>query len=73
MRLGLQELDWRYVGAKLAQDDNNAQVDFFRGFIKECLTWGTRHQVEAQLATVNHKLTPDERRVIGMVGYEGGE
>jgi len=73
MRLGLQDVEWEYVGAKLAQDDDEAQAKFFKSFIKECLSWGTQYQVELQLAMVNDKLTADEKNVIGMLGYEGGE
>ena len=73
MRLGLQEVEWGYVGAKLANDGEEAQTTFIKGFIKECLTWGTQYQIGIQLASVNHNLTPEEREIISMLGYEGGD
>jgi len=73
MRLGLEEIKWEYVGAKLAHRDDDDQVNFLRGFIKECLTWGTKYQIQLQFATVNRKLTPEEREIISMLGYEAKE
>ena len=43
MRLGiLKDIDWEYVGALLANSDENAQAAFFRQFVKECKSWGVR-------------------------------
>ena len=75
MELGMtKEPDWEYVGAILANSDDNAQIAFFRGFVKECLAWGTHLQVEKQLAMVNLGLSPDEIAVLKMVTYteQGG-
>jgi len=70
MRLGIQkEIDWKHVGALLAQEDDAAQSDFLRAFIKECNSWGTHAQVEYQLACVNHKLTDEERETLSMLSY----
>jgi len=73
MRLGLTETNWSYVGAVLAQSDSGEQLEFFRAFVKECKSWGTRQQVEKQLAMVNADLTPDEREILAMLGYKGGK
>ena len=71
MRLGMtKEIDWDYVGALLANDDENAQAAFFRGFVKECKSWGTSYQVGIQLAGVNHCLSKDEREVLSQITYE---
>lgn len=70
MRQGLMN-DWKYAGACLANGDSDEQVDFLRAFVKECLSWGTRYQVELQLANVNHGLTSEERKVLSMIGYKG--
>lgn len=70
MRIGLQNTDWKYIGAKLARADDVEQCDFFKAFIKECLSWGTGHQVGLQLAYINDKLTEKEREVISMLGFE---
>jgi hypothetical protein len=53
MRIGLQDTDWGYVGAKLAQGGDDEQAKFFKGFLKECKSWGTNHQVEFQFANIN--------------------
>ena len=71
MRLGLRtDIDWKYVGAMLAQADDTDQAEFFKGFVRECGTWGTKLQVEQQLAAVNLKLTPEERATLKMIGYD---
>ena len=70
MRIGLSEPDWGYIGAVLARGDGNDQEAFFKAFVKECNTWGTRLQVERQLAYVNLKLTKDERETLSMISYE---
>ena len=70
MKLGIREIDWGQVGAMLAQDDDNAQIAFFKAFVKECGIWGTRHQVEMQLAGVNQKLTSEERQTLGMLSFD---
>ena len=68
MRLGLRkDIDWQYVGARLAQADDNDQAELLKAFVKECGTWGTRLQVEQQLAAVNLKLTPEERETLKMI------
>lgn len=70
MRLGLRDIDWQQVGAQLAQSSDDEQAEFFKAFVKECNTWGTRYQVEMQLAGVNQKLTTEEKQTLGMIGYE---
>ena len=73
MKFGLQELDWAYIGSVLAHQSDDEQSQFLKAFIKECLSWGTRFQVEQQLAFVNHKLTSDERDILGMLSYNEPE
>lgn len=71
MKLGmLKEIDWSYIGALLAQEDDNIQAEFFKAFVFECGTWGTHYQVEMQLAYVNEKLTQEEKEVLGMLSYK---
>jgi len=71
MRLGLRkDIDWEYVGAKLAQADDTDQAKCLSAFVAECATWGTRFQVEQQLAAVNAILTPEERETLKMLGYD---
>ncbi len=69
MKQGLRDIDWAQAGAELARGDDNDQTEFFKAFIKEANSWGTRHQVEMQLAYVNGKLTKEERETLGMLSY----
>ena len=70
MKIGLRkDIDWQYVGAMLARAGDDEQAEFLKAFVKECNTWGTRFQVEQQLAAVNLQLTPEERETLKMIGY----
>lgn len=72
MRHGiLKEIDWKHVGAILANEGDVEQIDFFKSFLKECSSWGTRFQVEQQLACVNMKLNTEERKAFAMLSYNG--
>ncbi len=72
MKLGiLKNIDWTYVGALLAQGADDEQSEFFKGFVKECKSWGTEYQVQSQLAAVNIRLTDDEKETLSMLGYMG--
>jgi len=68
MKLG-QEVDWQEVGAALAHADDGEQAECLKAFIKECKTWGTHYAIEQQLASVNFKLTQEEREILAMLGY----
>jgi hypothetical protein len=71
MRNGItKEIDWEYLGAVLAREGDDCQVPFFKAFVKECNSWGTRLQVEKQLAFINIGLTREERETLSMIGYE---
>ena len=71
MRYGLRgEIDWEYLGALLAQSGDNEQASFLKSFVKECNSWGTRHQVETQLSFINTKLTKEERETLSMITYQ---
>ena len=71
MRAGIRtSIDWSLVGAELAQDDDCAQVEFFKAFLKECQTYGTRHQTEMQLMSINQKLTDEEKELIATIAYK---
>lgn len=65
----ITEIDWALIGAQLAQESDVEQVEFFKSFVKECKTWGTNHQVEMQMACINHKLSAEERESLSMISY----
>ena len=74
MKLGLtKEIDWEFVGASLAREDDHAQVAFFKAFVKECNSWGTFFQVQTQLAFINGELSKEECETLGMISYQGDE
>jgi len=71
MKLGcLKEIDWKYVGALLANQSNDEQVDFFKQFVAECKSWGTSYEVGIQLAYISDKLTKKEKEVLSQIVYE---
>ncbi len=69
MKIGLLDADFKYLGAVLARAGDDEQAEFLKAFVAECQSWGTHYQVEYQLASVNSKLTPDEREILKMLGY----
>jgi len=75
MKLGLVDVDWSYVGAKLAVQGDDDQAKFFKALVAEMKAFGTKYQAEYQLAAVNARLDEEEREILGMLGYEkeGGE
>lgn len=69
MKFGIRkDVDWEYLGAVLAKTDDVEQVSFFKAFVKECKSWETSYQVGMQLASINLKLTEDERETLSMLG-----
>lgn len=63
-------IDWSSAGAQFANADSSEQIAFFKTMLTEMRAWGTRHEQQMQLASINQGLTPEERRDIGMLGYE---
>lgn len=71
MRYGIEkDVDWEYMGALLAQSDDNNQAKCLKAFVKECLSWGTALQVEKQLAYTNAQLTDEERDTLSMLSFK---
>ena len=70
MQLGhIKDIDWEYLGALFARTDDNNQALFLKSFVKECGSWGTRLQVEKQLAGINIKLSEVDKEVLSMITY----
>jgi len=70
MKFGIKEIDWKQVGAQLAEENDKEQADFFKSFVKECLTWGTRYQIEMQLIEISNKLTSEEKQILSIISDE---
>lgn len=74
MRIGLQDTDWSYIGAKLAQSDDNEQAEFFKGLAKELRSFETRHQAEMQTISTASKLSREDKEILsGFFYMEGGD
>ena len=70
MRQGIRtEIDWKLVGAELAQADDEQQAACFTAFCKECRSFGTHFQAESQLAFVNQKLSEENKELLKMLSY----
>ena len=73
MRFGIRkEIDWEYVGALCANEDDHNQAAFFKGMVAEISKWDTRWQGEQQLAHVNHLLSDEEKDLLSMISYKEG-
>lgn len=67
----ITEIDWEYIGAVFATEDDVEQAKFFKSMLKEMGTWGTSHQSQTQLCNINDKLTDDEKEQLQMLSYTG--
>ncbi len=65
-------VDWKTAAALLANADDSEQVEFFKTFVNECLSWGSFHAAETQLAMVYEKLDKRDRRLLSMLGDSDG-
>ena len=64
MRKGIVPLDWKLIGAMLANEDSEAQIEFFEQFIEEMRLWhGTNYQIHNQLCTIARKLPNSDREL----------
>ena len=68
----LKDIDWAYIGAKLAHENDVNQAAFFAAFLKECRSWGTAMQVERQLASINALLSAEDVTALTMLSYTKG-
>lgn len=67
MRHGIaMPVDWKYLGAVLANEGSVAQVDFFKSFLDEMRSWGTNHQIELQLISIAKELSGADRGLLSL-------
>jgi hypothetical protein len=65
--------DWKFLASVLANEDSKSQAEFFKAFVKEMQSWEcSNFQRMTQLAWINNELTPKEKELLAMIGYEGG-
>jgi len=64
MKKGIVPLDWKLIGAMLANEDATAQVEFFKQFIEEMRLWqGTNYQIHSQLCAIGKELSSADREL----------
>ena len=51
------EFNWYLMGAKVANESDESQAEFFRGFANEINSWETHSQREMQMINVNKRMT----------------
>ena len=71
MRRGLLNISWAQLGAELANSNDDDQSEFFKGFVKECMSWETRHQAEMQMCSIASRLSDDEKEFLSSISYRG--
>ncbi len=57
-------IDTELAGAIIANSDDMEQARFFRGFVKEMMSWPNCVGREMQLMHVNKRLTIEERDLL---------
>ena len=64
MKKGIVPLDWKLIGAMLANEDATAQIEFFKQFLEEMRAWqGTNYQIHNQLCTIARGLSDADRQL----------
>jgi hypothetical protein len=67
----LIDIDWKYIGAELACQDDKTQTEFFKSFIKEINSFGTYYQGQSQLAEINKNLNSSEKKDLSIICFIG--
>ena len=57
-------IDWKLIGATLANADDNDQADFLNAFANEFKAWPTSYQIGMQFASIRAKLTPEAEELL---------
>ena len=65
----ITEIDWEFIGAQLAVEDDEIQAKFFKSFIKEINSFETHFQGQQQLSSINFKLNKKEKEDLSMLTY----
>lgn len=63
-------INWSIIGAQLALESDEEQIQFFKAFTKEVQTYPTQHQIELQMYSINTGLTTDERDILKGISYD---
>ena len=66
--LRLINLNWRALGAELAELTSEEQGEFFRGFTDEMNSYSTAYAKGMQLSSISSELTKEQREVLSYIG-----
>ena len=58
------KINWDYMGAKLANLDDEEQAKFFIGFAKELDSWDTHYRKEMQMVHISLKLDKKIKEIL---------
>lgn len=58
------EYKWDEIGALLANQDDESQGKFFKGFAHELNNFDTHYQAQMQMAYVNSKLSDKDKAIL---------
>ena len=72
-RKGIVPLDWKLIGAILANEGNNSQAEFFKSFLNEMRSWGTNYEINFQLAEIAKELQEPDRELLSIFCNQHGE
>ena len=67
------EINWKLLGAELANLRAKEQGEFFNGFIGEMQTWGTHTAREMQCIYIRNELDKKKREYIATIGWQGDD
>ena len=74
MKKGIVPLDWKLIGAMLANETSEEQIEFFKQFIEEMRLWnGTNFQIHSQLISIAKKLPAADRELWSFFCNQHGE
>lgn len=75
MQNGLDKpiINWDFLGAYLAQADDETQAEFFKAFFKEVKTYPTHHAQEMQMLYIGKHLDDEDRELLKTIAYKEGD
>lgn len=63
-------IDWKVLGAMLAEQEDKTQAEFFKCFLAEMDSWPTKYQKDMQLTSIGVLLSDSEQDAIMFMGKE---
>lgn len=64
-------IDWSIIGATLANEDDEVQIKFFKGFCKQVDSWPTVIAKDVQMLRIRDGLNDKEKEIISGIVYKG--